>query len=383
LSRSGTLLIILHQTYSPGPEQAPKPNSAIDAPEAVRAERGFLAPEPEVPLEPVPAPSFSVIIAAYQAAETVGEAVASAFEQTLSPHEVIVCDDGSTDDIEVALAPFAGRVTLIRRERNGGESAAKNTASRAASGDFVAILDADDIYLPRRLESLAELASVRPDLDILTTDALLEVGGTTLRRAYDGTWLFEVGDQRRAALEGNFMFGLATVRRSALLAAGGWDESIRWTADWELWLRLIFAGSRAGLVTEPLARYRLNPASLSANQAKMRRGEVMTLEKVATAGHDLSPEERLALSRSLEEHRRAARLEELREALASGAPDARRQAWAIAIKRSFGPMTRVKAVAAALFPGLARRMLLWRRRRAWIGAGGLRIESHSPGRTDA
>jgi glycosyltransferase involved in cell wall biosynthesis len=337
----------------------------------------WLVPTPAAPVEPGPAPSFSVVVAAYQAAETVGEAVASALEQTLAPLEVIVCDDASTDDIEDALAPFAGRVTLIRRERNGGPSAARNEAVRAAKGEFVVVLDADDVFMPRRLEALAALASARPDLDILTTDELLEVDGRTLRRVYDGSWPFEVGDQRLAILQYNFIQH-AAVRRTLWLEAGGHDESINWTEDWELWIRLILAGSRAGLVTEPLARYRLNPASLSAGQAQMRRGEVMTLERTAAANHELSPEERLALSRALERHRRAATLEELREALARGAPNARRRARAVVGGRGYGLLTRVKAGAAALLPGVLGRMLYRRQRGGWIAAGGMRIEGERP-----
>ena len=99
----------------------------------------FLAPPPERPAEPGPPPSFSVIIAAYQAAHTIGEAVESALEQTSPPHEVIVCDDGSTDDLAGTLTPYGGRIVLLRKE-NGGAASARNVALRAASGEFVAQL---------------------------------------------------------------------------------------------------------------------------------------------------------------------------------------------------------------------------------------------------
>jgi glycosyltransferase involved in cell wall biosynthesis len=319
-----------------------------------------------------------VIIAAYQAAKTVGEAVASALEQKLAPHEVIVCDDGSTDDIKGALAPYGERVTLIHLERNSGPSAARNAAIRLASGDFVSVLDADDVYLPGRLEALAEVVSARPDLGIITTDAYLDLGDETLRRAYDESWPFEVADQRRAILERNFIIGVIAVRRSILLDVGGYDESLRWVEDWDLCLRLIFAGFGAGLVCEPLARYRLNPKSLTTFRANMRRSEVTMLEKAAAAGLPLDAHERETLEASLVQRRLAADLEETREALANGAADARRQAGAIAIEQAYGPMTRVKAAAGALSPGLVRRLLRQRRRRAWIGGGGLRVENPRP-----
>src|SRR5262249_10457565 len=150
----------------------------------------------------------------------------SVLAQTLRPQEIVVCDDGSTDDLDSSLAPYLGRITLLR-QRNRGEGSAKNAATRAATGDFVVMLDADDTFLPERLEGLAELARSRPDLDILTTDAFLESEGQTVRQVYSGEWTFEVDDQRRAILERNFVFGPAAINRERLLEVGGFDPSLR------------------------------------------------------------------------------------------------------------------------------------------------------------
>ena len=128
-------------------------------------------------------PSLSVIVAAYQAAEVIGDAVGSALGQTVPPLEVIVCDDGSTDDLAGALAPFGDRVRLLR-QANGGEAAAKNAAAAAASGDYVVVLDADDVFEPERLEALGACLAARPDLDLLTTDGWVELGGRRVRRVY-------------------------------------------------------------------------------------------------------------------------------------------------------------------------------------------------------
>src|SRR5918995_4101698 len=85
------------------------------------------------------APTFSAIIAAYQAADFVCDAIESLLAQTLPPIEIVVCDDGSTDDLAGALAPYRDRLVFLRKE-NGGEASAKNAAAKAASGDFIAIL---------------------------------------------------------------------------------------------------------------------------------------------------------------------------------------------------------------------------------------------------
>jgi hypothetical protein len=306
-----------------------------------------------------PAPTFSVVIATYQSAKTVGDAVASALEQTLPPLEVIVCDDGSTDATEQALSPYRGRIVLLR-QANGGEAAAKNAGILASQGDYVAVLDADDLFLPNRLEALASAACARPDLDILTTDAYLEVAGQTMKRCYQGGMRFAVDDQRRGILERNFIFGQVAVRRSRLLEVGGFDEALRWATDWDCWIRMIFTGSQAGLVDEPLGRYRLSSGSLSAQRARLIGGRVQVLEK-ALRRPDLAPAEHHVAARSLAENCRLLTLLRAREALVEATPGARRLLLDVALGSGFGLRTRAKALVAILAPASCRKLLLGRR----------------------
>src|SRR5439155_20633388 len=128
-------------------------------------------------------PTFSVVIAAYQAAGTIGDAIESALAQTHPPVEIIVSDDGSSDDLEGALAPYRERIVVLKNEHRG-PGAARNAALRRATGEFVAILDADDVFEPGRLAALAGLAKSRPELDILATDAVLERVGKDVGRFY-------------------------------------------------------------------------------------------------------------------------------------------------------------------------------------------------------
>lgn len=330
------------------------------------------APAPAGPVARAAPPTFSVAIAAYQAADVVGEAIASALAQTSPPDEVVVCDDGSTDDLNAALEPYRDRIVLLR-QRNGGEAAAKNAAARAASGDFVAILDADDVYLPERLAALGELAAARPDLDLLTTDAHLESGGRVVRRVYGPDWAFEVGDQRRAILRRNFVFGLAAVRRERLLEAGGFDETIRFTTDWECWIRLLLGGSLAGAVLEPLARYRVRETSLSADRTRMLEGRIASLRR-ALEHPSLTERERETALETIAARERELAVVRLHEAVRSGAADARRVAARTAFAGPTPLPTRLKATAAAMAPRAAGRVLRRRDERTWIGAGGTRVE---------
>lgn len=332
----------------------------------------FLAPIAEREVARSAPPTFSVIVAAYNVADRIGAALGSAFAQTSAPLEVIVCDDASTDGLEAALAPYRNRIRYFRLEENQGEAAAKNLASRRAEGEFVVILDADDVFHPRRLEALSALAVERPDLDVLTTDAYFVADGEIVRRVYEPYWPFVTDDQRRGILERNFVFGLAAVRRESLLAVGGFDESIRWTTDWDCWIRMIFSGSRVGLVAEPLAEYRLRETSLSGNRARHIRGRVQTLAKAA-AMNGLSAAERETVENALAEQRRALALEEARAALASGAADARTRSLGLARDPVHPLGTRAKAILAAAAPGVAGRIERARRRRSWTAPGDLAI----------
>jgi glycosyltransferase involved in cell wall biosynthesis len=296
------------------------------------------------------------VIAAYQAAELIAEALDSLLRQTQPPLEIIVCDDGSTDDLPTALAPFRDRIDVLRQD-NRGPAAARNTAARAASGDFIAVLDADDRYFPERLEALADLSADRPDLDILTTDCRIVFDGRFVRNCYGSDYRFATGDQRRAILEENFIGpGHMAVRRERFLDVGGFDESFRHAEDWDCWIRMILTGSTAGLVNEPLAEYRIREASLASDRLRMLEGRIEVLEKTARRS-DLSAEEREVLERSLAAQRRRLKLRRAESALVDRRPDGRRLVLDVARDRGFPCGTRAKAALASVAPGLARRRL--------------------------
>jgi glycosyltransferase involved in cell wall biosynthesis len=245
------------------------------------------------------APSFSVVVAAYNAADVIHEAVASALGQTARPLEVIVCDDGSTDDLGAALAPFGERAVLLRQD-NRGAAAAHNRSLAAASGGFVAVLDADDAWEPTRLERLGELAAQQPELDVLASDAWFESEGRRTGRFHAAN-PFPVADQRTVILQRCFVWNPA-VRRERLLAVNGWDPAFRIAYDWDCWMRVILDGAVAGLVDEPLAVYRLHSASLSANRVASLRERVALMDKAASHP-GLSAAERGVVARSRVAHR--------------------------------------------------------------------------------
>ena len=323
------------------------------------SERRFLVPPATAPATPGDRPTFSIAIAASQAAATVGAAVESALAQTVPPHEVIVCDDGSTDDLAGALAALRDRIVLIRQE-NRGEAAAKNAAARRATGDFVAFLDADDLYHPERLDALGELAAARSDLDVLTTNAELEFDGRIVGAYYPDVAQFPTDDQVSAIIASDSaIFGAAAVRRATFEAAGGHYEALRSSDDWEFWMRLALAGSRFGAVDEPLYRYRLHEQGTSADQVRGAQDCVDALERVRAVAQ---PQGELleALERSVAYHRSAAMLAAAEEGVRSGS---RTEAWRVAASGDFPWATRLKTGLAAVFPRVAAEVLVRRERR--------------------
>lgn len=313
----------------------------------------WLAPDPAEPLatggDP---PRFSIVIATYQAADTVARSVESALAQTYPAHEVIVVDDGSTDNPEEALRPFADRIKVVRKE-NGGGASALNAGMNAASGDFLAILDADDAYHPRRLEVLAELARERPDLDLITTDARFvvddEEGGT-----FATYTPFVTEDQRTAIFESCFVGGWPAIRLARLREIGGFDEELRTGYDWDCWARFLLAGSQAGMATEPYYRYYLHAGSLTKSRASSLWDRATLLEK-ALRNPALRPEERPALADAIRMHRSRATVAEAQDAIYGSGPRGQlaRRAFAARIQ----PRARLSALLAATAPPLARRLV--------------------------
>jgi glycosyltransferase involved in cell wall biosynthesis len=306
------------------------------------------APPAAAPIQPLAdPPTFSIVIRAFQSSHTIAAAVSSALGQVRPAKEVIVVDDGSTDGLDEALSPFSDRLRVIRKD-HGGAASAFNAGLRAASGDFLAVLDADDAFHPRRLEAFTELAIARPDLDVLATDARFMVNGAVVGRFYSTT-RFALEDQRTAIFDRCFVGASPAVRVSRLCEIGGCDEGLKVGSDWDCWLRLILDGARAGMIEAPYYDYHLHERSLSADRVASLRARVTMLEKAARDARLVS-EERPALERALRAHRTRAALA---EASSSSAP--RRRLVQLALEGQIAPRARALTLLAAVAPRGARR----------------------------
>jgi glycosyltransferase involved in cell wall biosynthesis len=225
----------------------------------------------------------SLIIATFNHARFLGAAIDSALAQTLGAVDVIVVDDGSTDDTPAVLARYAGRVRVLR-QTNRGLSSARNAGLAAARGIYVAFLDADDVMAPTKLAAQLEVLERSPAIGWTYCDVLMETvatGATTraserfgyAARALDG-WLFP------ELIHGNFIPAIAPlVRRTALEAAGRFDERLTALEDWDMWLRLSLI-AQARYTPAVLVTYRIRPGGMSEDRARMDRSRFEVLDKI-------------------------------------------------------------------------------------------------------
>lgn len=207
-------------------------------------------------------PFVTVVMPVYNGEQFLLEALQSVFLQTFQNFELIVVDDGSTDATHTILEAFGDRLTLIQ-QKNAGHAAARNAAMRIAKGDWIAMIDADDIWHPTKLEEQIALTN---EVDVVYTAAKnfedsARVDDVTFR---DGQC--PSGDVFRHLLLDNFVtHSSVMLRRSAVQAVGGYDETLKTTCDWDLWLRMSVSGSRFAGTRKPLTSYRWRSNSWSRN----------------------------------------------------------------------------------------------------------------------
>ena len=239
-------------------------------------------------------PRFSVIIPNYNNADTLARAIDSVLGQTYAAHEIIVIDDGSKDHSRAVVAQFGDRVRYIYQD-NAGVSAARNHGARAASGDWLAFLDADDIYLPPRLQVHADWIVREPDLDFLMGDQEFRkpddefmhlaidhcASGRSLMAKYPGQVELPMGPDD---FEQFIADGFGEIRALSLPTAtfhelGGFPLGMKIGEDLFLVVRLCARSRKAGAVNLPLAIYYIFPNSaLRANVLKAQQGFVGSLE---------------------------------------------------------------------------------------------------------
>lgn len=247
-----------------------------------------------------PGPSVSVVLPTYNRLRTLPRAVASVLEQDYADLELIVVDDAGNDGSERWLAELAAReprVRVLRHERNGGVSRARNTGIAAARGEFVAFQDSDDEWLPGRMRTMMACFE-RQATDVGA------VAGALLRYSRRGqvtcTWLppragepWQAVDLETIASACFAHCQALVVRRTLLVELGGFDTALQSGEDWDLCLRLV---RRSGIVElgEPVTRAHASSDSLTRRRAQLTTAYDRVL---ARDGAQMRPETRARIHR--------------------------------------------------------------------------------------
>jgi glycosyltransferase involved in cell wall biosynthesis len=220
----------------------------------------------------------SVLIPAFNAEAYIGKSIESVLSQTLQDIEVIVVDDGSADATIEVIRRFGDRVRLLSQE-NRGPAAARNAALEVSTGEFVALLDADDTWLPNRLERLVGYLDAHPETGFVTGDAYLVYEDEPSTDTYYNDLLkgYEWHDTNQAQwiVRYNYVHVMTVIRRALFDRHGRFAENLKGVEDWDLWIRFLCRGERVGLVREPLAYYRIRGGSLGGTRSYADTFEVM------------------------------------------------------------------------------------------------------------
>jgi glycosyltransferase involved in cell wall biosynthesis len=312
--------------------------------------------------------TVTVLIAAYGTAPYIAETIESVLAQTFTDYEIIVINDGDPDTpaMEAALAPYRDRIVYLKKA-NGGVSSARNLGLPIATGSFIALLDSDDLWKPDFLEKMVGRLGNNPDFDVAFPDAVgFGVGPRAGHRYYD---LFPRPTPGGVTLErllrrDAYVFGSLLIRREVLDRAGPFDEQLRASEDYEMWLRLAKIGARFSFIDETLVLYRGREASLSADGTGMCRSLCLVYRKMLGYA-DLTAGERAAAQAGLDESEATLALVMGRRALAAGDTATAQQELVVAHRHFGGWKTGVLLTVLRFWPGSVSTASRWYMR--WRG----------------
>jgi glycosyltransferase involved in cell wall biosynthesis len=219
----------------------------------------------------------TVIIPTYNHAQFVGDAIQSVLDQEYRNFEIIVVDDGSTDDSHTVVAEFGTQVRYIWQE-NRGLSAARNTGIEAATGAYISLLDADDILEPNFLSTLVSILGAEPEFaGVYCGYQFVDHLNHPLPQREDR--LIAEDQLFQTLAGGNFLVPESIlVRRLCYESAGLFDESLDACEDWDMWLRITSRYKISG-TKQILTRHRILPGSMSTDPIRMLNNRLAVLKK--------------------------------------------------------------------------------------------------------
>lgn len=227
------------------------------------------------------AESISVIIPAYNSARFIEDAINSVFDQTVKPDEIIVVDDGSTDETESVVKAMEGDIHYIYQE-NAGSAKARNTGLEMARGNLISFLDADDVWIKNKTEMQLNLLRENPENDIII--------GLLYRVPIEKTG--EIVGKNIEGGEHATSLGSSLMRKEVFEKVGNFDEELRMSQDVDLFFRILEAGIKVLGHNDVVQLYRRHDQNITLDEksSKMYHLKVFrkSLNRRRKAGQDLS-----------------------------------------------------------------------------------------------
>lgn len=229
----------------------------------------------------------SVVIPAYNKANLTVKTVKSVLNQTYANIEIIVVDDGSTDDTKDKLQLFKDRIIYIYK-KNGGACSARNVGIKQATGEYVALIDCDDIFYPEKISKSVECLEKESDCGFVYTGAYFIKGDDSIiseHKKYNphfSGWI-----ATKLILRNFICNSTVVVRKSCFKEVGLFDEKIFIPADWDMWLRLS-EKYKAAYIDEDLTGYRLTNGFTALNMEKAIEEKCYALDKAFTRSNYFS-----------------------------------------------------------------------------------------------
>jgi glycosyltransferase involved in cell wall biosynthesis len=220
--------------------------------------------------------TITVVIPTYNSGRFIADAVESALGQTFSPAQIVVVNDGSTDDTDARLRPYRGRITLIN-QANQGAAAARNAGLRIATGDFIAFLDADDSWHPLKLELQLGVLRRRSDIQMLGTETFNYPCAGDPEGPADAC--IEEVPLESLLVRNYFTASSIVVRREIVERLGEFDTTVPSVEDFDYWQRIAQCGVVA-ILKSPLTGYRQVAGSVSRQPAGVEKGIRQILRKL-------------------------------------------------------------------------------------------------------
>lgn len=232
-------------------------------------------------------PLVSIIVPVYNTEKFLKECLDSLLAQTYPNFEIVIVNDASPDNSEAIIQEYLKRypekIQYIKKAKNEGLAAARNTGIKAAKGQYIAFCDSDDVWLPEKLEIQMQEFFKDPDLDVVYSDCFLIFEDKKTNQKLTEFWgvkqysgyIFE-----KLFKKGNFLYDLGVLKKDIFQKVGLFSEDLRCVEDYEFFLRVALEGYKFKSIKKPLWFYRIREESLSKNKEEMKKHLIKVYENI-------------------------------------------------------------------------------------------------------